>query len=103
MNIVRFALRMTGAQVTPHGPEYYKELEEVFDRLSTEDQKICLQLHRSFMALIEKGVKLGTIREIAMEFTADEPLRFPDLNAPWEPPTFTDEQINGYPAIRTTL
>ena len=103
MNIVRFALRMTGAQVTPHGPEYYKELEEVFDRLSTEDQKICLQLHRSFMALIEKGVKLGTIREIAMEFTADEPLRFPDLNAPWEPPTFSDEQINGYPTIRTTL
>ena len=103
MNIVRFALRMTGAQVTPHGPEYYKELEEVFDRLSTEDQKICLQLHRSFMALLEKGGKRGTIREIAMEFTADEPLRFPDLNAPWEPPTFSDEQINGYPTIQTTL
>ena len=103
MNIVRFALRMTGAQVTPHGPEYYKELEEVFDRLSTEDQKICLQLHRSFMALIEGGVRLGTLREIAIEFTADEEVRFPNLNAPWEPPTFSDEQINGYPTIRTTL
>ena len=103
MNIVRFALRMTGAQVTPHGPEYYKEPEEVFDRLSTEDQKICLQLHRAFMALIEGGVRLGTLREIAIEFTADEEVRFPNLNAPWEPPTFSDEQINGYPTIQTTL
>ena len=103
MNIVRFALSMTGAQVTPHEAAYYKELEEVFDGLSTEDQKICLQLHRSFMALIEGGVRLGALREIAIEFTADEEVRVPTLNAPWEPPTFSDEQINGYPTIQTTL
>ena len=100
MNIVRMALRMTGLQVIPHSVADYKELEEVFNGLSTEEQKLSLQLYRSFMALHGKGVKLGTLYEIATEFTANEEIRFPDMQHPYQPPTFSDEQINGYPTIR---
>ncbi len=61
MNIVRMALRMTGLQVIPHSVADYKELEEVFNGLSTEEQKISLQLCPVFYGLARKRGQAGNI------------------------------------------